>query len=187
MDQLNNTLIVGGQFDMLITSNGTLVTIQNMVRSTHVASILPHSNTKFLRIQTWGGKQGFQTQPATPFYVPYHPGLAQIVHDIEYQPIPGPIGTSSSFNLLSMVPGPLHTAYTDLSYSHRRRRLGLPRNLPHRTRPHVVRRQPRRPRSPAVRPRRRVSPARVPARPDRESGRGGRFHDAAWELHGAFE
>lgn len=73
MEQLNNTLIVGGQFDMLITSNGTLVTIQNM---------------------TWNGMQGFQTKPATPFYVPYHPGLAEIVHDIEYQPIPGPVGKS---------------------------------------------------------------------------------------------
>ena len=43
---------------------------------------------------TWNGKQGFQKEPTDEFYVPYHPGLAEIVHDIFYQPIPGPVVTN---------------------------------------------------------------------------------------------
>lgn len=39
---------------------------------------------------TWNGKQGFQEQPTSPMYVPYHPGLAEVLHDIFYQPIPAP-------------------------------------------------------------------------------------------------
>ncbi|KAK3050759.1 hypothetical protein LTR09_008125 [Extremus antarcticus] len=69
----NNVLIGGGALDYLLLSNGSLVTIQNM---------------------TWNGKQGFQEKPSTPFYVPYHPELAEVVHDIFYQPIPGPVVTN---------------------------------------------------------------------------------------------
>jgi carboxypeptidase D len=36
---------------MVLISNGTLLMIQNM---------------------TWGGAQGFTTEPSDPFYVPYH-------------------------------------------------------------------------------------------------------------------
>ena len=73
IEMTNNVIIGGGWLDYLLLTNGTLVTIQNM---------------------TWNGQQGFQEKPSTPFYVPYHPGLAEVVHDIFYQPIPGPIVTN---------------------------------------------------------------------------------------------
>ena len=73
IDMTENVIIGHGAYDYILLLNGTLATIQNM---------------------TWGGKQGFQEKPSTPFYVPYHPGLAEVVHDIFYQPIPGPIVTN---------------------------------------------------------------------------------------------
>ena len=69
IEMTNNVLIGGGWLDYLLLTNGTLVTIQNM---------------------TWNGLQGFQAPPTELFYVPYHPGLAEVVHDIFYQPIPAP-------------------------------------------------------------------------------------------------
>ena len=54
IEKTNNVVIGGGWLDYLLLTNGTLVTIQNM---------------------TWNGKQGFQEKPASPFYVPYHPGV----------------------------------------------------------------------------------------------------------------
>lgn len=52
IERSKRTIIAHGQLDMILLGNGTLLMIQNM---------------------TWGGVQGFQTQPADPFYVPYHP------------------------------------------------------------------------------------------------------------------
>lgn len=52
IDALDRTLIVHGDLDWILLSNGTLLTIQNM---------------------TFGGLQGFQKQPSDDFYVPYHP------------------------------------------------------------------------------------------------------------------
>lgn len=52
IERSKRTIIAHGQLDMILLGNGTLLMIQNM---------------------TWGGKQGFQTEPASPFYVPYHP------------------------------------------------------------------------------------------------------------------
>lgn len=48
----NNTIIGSGNLDMLLSTNGTLLAIQNM---------------------TWNGMQGFQSYPGTEFFVPYHP------------------------------------------------------------------------------------------------------------------
>lgn len=44
----NRFLIANGDYDMILTTNGTLLAIQNM---------------------TWGGKTGFQTKPATPIVI----------------------------------------------------------------------------------------------------------------------
>jgi carboxypeptidase D len=52
IEYTNNTIIGQGNLDMLLSTNGTLLAIQNM---------------------TWNGVQGFQSFPGTPFYVPYHP------------------------------------------------------------------------------------------------------------------
>lgn len=51
IDRLDRTIIVHGDLDYILISNGTLLTIQNM---------------------TWGGVQGFQSAPANDFFVPYH-------------------------------------------------------------------------------------------------------------------
>lgn len=61
IEMTNNVLIGAGQYDFLLLTNGTLVTIQNM---------------------TWNGAQGFQTKPSDNLYVPYHPGMQQIINDI---------------------------------------------------------------------------------------------------------
>lgn len=55
IDNLPRTLISHGQLDYILLPNGTLMMIQNM---------------------TFGGKQGFQNMPKTPFYVPYHDATA---------------------------------------------------------------------------------------------------------------
>jgi carboxypeptidase D len=52
IEYTNNTIIGSGNLDMLLSTNGTLLTIQNV---------------------TWNGLQGFQEYPGTEFYVPYHP------------------------------------------------------------------------------------------------------------------
>lgn len=51
IDALDRTLIVHGDLDYILLWQGTLLAIQNM---------------------TWGGKQGFQTEPKSEFFVPYH-------------------------------------------------------------------------------------------------------------------
>lgn len=48
----NNTLIGSGDLDFLLSTNGTLLAVQNM---------------------TWNGLQGLQAYPSTPLYAPYHP------------------------------------------------------------------------------------------------------------------
>ncbi|KAK0825997.1 hypothetical protein LTR54_015172 [Friedmanniomyces endolithicus] len=67
IERTNNVLIGHGWLDYLLLANGTLATIQNM---------------------TWNGMQGFQQRPSDDLFVPYHPGLAEILYEIEYQPIP---------------------------------------------------------------------------------------------------
>lgn len=52
IESTNNTIIGVGGLDYLLPTNGSLLVIQNM---------------------TWNGLQGFQTPPATDFFVPYHP------------------------------------------------------------------------------------------------------------------
>lgn len=52
IEYTNNTIIGSGDLDMLLSTNGTLLAIQNM---------------------TWSGCQGLQEYPTTPVYVPYHP------------------------------------------------------------------------------------------------------------------
>ncbi|KAK3644762.1 hypothetical protein LTR56_009427 [Elasticomyces elasticus] len=37
---------------------------------------------------TWNGLQGFQERPSDDFFVPYHPGMAEVLYEISYQPIP---------------------------------------------------------------------------------------------------
>ncbi|MCJ1320570.1 hypothetical protein MMC15_005910 [Xylographa vitiligo] len=51
-----------GLKDFLLFANGSLATIQNM---------------------TWNGKQGFQTAPSDPFYVPYHPQLSEDANEVD--------------------------------------------------------------------------------------------------------
>ncbi|KAK0934989.1 hypothetical protein LTR29_013403 [Friedmanniomyces endolithicus] len=67
IERTNNVLIGHGWLDYLLLANGTLATIQNM---------------------TWNGMQGFQQRPSDDLFVPYHPGLAEILYEINYQPIP---------------------------------------------------------------------------------------------------
>jgi len=52
IEYTNNTIIGSGNLDFLLSTNGTLLAIQNM---------------------TWNGVQGLQKYPGTPFYTPYHP------------------------------------------------------------------------------------------------------------------
>lgn len=52
IEYTNNAFIGQGNLDMLLSTNGTLLEIQNM---------------------TWNGMQGLQSYPGTPLYVPYHP------------------------------------------------------------------------------------------------------------------
>ncbi|KAF1951294.1 alpha/beta-hydrolase [Byssothecium circinans] len=52
IEYTNNTIIGSGDLDMLLSTNGTLLAIQNM---------------------TWNGLQGLQEYPSTPLYAPYHP------------------------------------------------------------------------------------------------------------------
>lgn len=52
IEYTNNAIIGSGNLDMLLSTNGTLLAIQNM---------------------TWNGLQGLQEYPANEFYVPYHP------------------------------------------------------------------------------------------------------------------
>lgn len=54
IEYTNNTIIGQGNLDLLLSTNGTVMVLQNM---------------------TWNGQQGFQSDPqqANHFYVPYHP------------------------------------------------------------------------------------------------------------------
>lgn len=52
IEYTNNTIIGSGNLDMLLSTNGTLMVLQNT---------------------TWNGVQGFSEYPSTDFYVPYHP------------------------------------------------------------------------------------------------------------------
>jgi len=52
IERTNNVIIGSGNLDMLISTNGTLLAIQNM---------------------TWNGQQGLQEYPGKEFYVPDHP------------------------------------------------------------------------------------------------------------------
>ena len=52
IEHTNNTIIGSGDLDMILSTNGTLLAIQNM---------------------TWNGAQGFHKFPSTPLYAPYHP------------------------------------------------------------------------------------------------------------------
>lgn len=58
IERTNKTIIAHGDLDFLLFTNGSLVSIQNM---------------------TWNGAQGFQQRPSDKFFVPYHPGLKEIV------------------------------------------------------------------------------------------------------------
>jgi carboxypeptidase D len=51
IERSKRTIIAHAALDMVLIANGTMLMIQNM---------------------TWGGKQGFQTKPTEPFFVPYH-------------------------------------------------------------------------------------------------------------------
>lgn len=54
IEKTGNVIIGHGNLDMILLANGTLIMIQNM---------------------TWNGDQGFQSEPKSPFYVPYHSEL----------------------------------------------------------------------------------------------------------------
>ena len=56
IDALDRTVVVHGDLDFILLANGTLMTIQNM---------------------TFGGIQGFQSEPCDEFYVPYHDEYSQ--------------------------------------------------------------------------------------------------------------
>lgn len=51
VDRTQNVVVGHGLLDMVLIAEGTLLAIQNM---------------------TWGGKQGFQSEPADKFYIPVH-------------------------------------------------------------------------------------------------------------------
>ena len=71
IERTKNVIIGHGLLDFLLFANGTLVTIQNM---------------------TWNGKQGFQEPPSDLFYVPYHPGLAEVVNGVASRPFTNDAG-----------------------------------------------------------------------------------------------
>lgn len=73
IEKTNNVLIGSGLLDFLLFTNGTLASIQNM---------------------TWNGKQGFQEPVTDDFFVPYHPGLAEILYEVNYQPVPATPATN---------------------------------------------------------------------------------------------
>lgn len=76
IEKTNNVIIGHGWLDFLLLANGTLASIQNM---------------------TWNGAQGFQTSffaEGQNFFVPYHSGLAEVLYEIEYQPIPATAATN---------------------------------------------------------------------------------------------
>lgn len=52
IEHTNNVIIGSGNLDFLLSTNGTLMALQNL---------------------TWNGKQGFQKYPGKKFFVPYHP------------------------------------------------------------------------------------------------------------------
>ncbi|QIW97153.1 hypothetical protein AMS68_002671 [Peltaster fructicola] len=52
IEYTNNVIIGSGNLDMLLSTNGTLLALQNT---------------------TWNGQQGFQCAPANELYIPYHP------------------------------------------------------------------------------------------------------------------
>ncbi|KAF2464279.1 alpha/beta-hydrolase [Lindgomyces ingoldianus] len=52
IEYTNNTIVGSGDLDMILTTNGTLLALQNM---------------------TWNGVQGFQAYPSNLLYAPYHP------------------------------------------------------------------------------------------------------------------
>ena len=58
IEATNRTLISSGDLDMILITNGTLMSIQNM---------------------TWNGKLGFQSQPSTPINIPFY--------DLEYESV----------------------------------------------------------------------------------------------------
>ncbi|KAF2004042.1 alpha/beta-hydrolase [Amniculicola lignicola CBS 123094] len=52
IEYTNNTIIGSGDLDFLLSTNGTLLALQNV---------------------TWNGMQGLQAYPSIPLYAPYHP------------------------------------------------------------------------------------------------------------------
>lgn len=52
IEYTNNTIIGSGNLDMLLSTNGTLLALQNM---------------------TWNGMQGLQQYPGNTLFIPYHP------------------------------------------------------------------------------------------------------------------
>lgn len=56
VEKTNNVIVGHGLLDMVLLSNGSLITLNNL---------------------TWNGQQGFSSAPTTPFYVPYHEQGAQ--------------------------------------------------------------------------------------------------------------
>ncbi|KAF2184156.1 alpha/beta-hydrolase [Zopfia rhizophila CBS 207.26] len=52
IEYTNNTIVGSGDLDMILTTNGTLLALQNL---------------------TWNGVQGLQEYPSKPLYAPYHP------------------------------------------------------------------------------------------------------------------
>lgn len=52
IEYTNNTIIGSGNLDFILSTNGTLLALQNV---------------------TWNGLQGLQSYPGEPFYTPYHP------------------------------------------------------------------------------------------------------------------
>jgi carboxypeptidase D len=56
IDALERTIVAHGELDFILLANGTLMSIQNM---------------------TFGGMQGFQSEPSDDFFVPYHDAYSQ--------------------------------------------------------------------------------------------------------------
>lgn len=70
IERTQNVLLGHGSRDFVLIADGTLLTIQNL---------------------TWGGKLGFQAQPTSPLYIPYH-----VNNDFENIAGAGVVGTSHS-------------------------------------------------------------------------------------------
>lgn len=73
IEATNRVLIGNGDYDMIIITNGTLMSVS----ISRFSSMRTLANTSQIQNMTWGGKMGFQTAPTKPINI--------VEPDLEYQ------------------------------------------------------------------------------------------------------